>query len=74
MVTSVKSLKCPACSAASCRLSTKVRSLRALASSAPSGMARSERTIDMEISVVADDRPSWSRVASLAKSLPRCCS
>ena len=32
------------------------------------------RTIDIEISDVADDRPSWSRVASLAKSWPRTCS
>ena len=28
----------------------------------------------LAVSVVADERPSWSRVASLAKSLPRCCS
>lgn len=42
--------------------------------SAASGTLSRDRTTEAEISEVADERPSWSRVASLAKSLPRVCS
>ncbi len=48
--------------------------MRASLPSPSSGTARRDFTIDAEIREVAEERPSWSRVASLAKSRPRVCS
>ena len=72
-VTWTKSLKCPACSEASCRLSTNASSLRALSSRSPSQVRRA-RTMLAVISDIAELRPSADSLASLAKSLPRACS
>ncbi len=62
-----KSFRCPAWRAASCRLSVKLRSLRASASTPSS--SRSPETTAALVTVVAVDRPVWLKVTSFRKSL-----
>ena len=69
--TRTKSLKWPACSEASWRLSLKASSLRALSGISASGKLSSWRSTARLKVVVAELRPSEFRPQSLRNSLPR---
>src|SRR6185312_9468352 len=69
MLTKMESLKCPACKAASCRLSVKPSNLRLFTAILPACSCIQRTTLDVN-SVVAELRPSADNAASLLLSLP----